>query len=286
MMLEQTVRAIAIALLGLAAMAASPRAALGAQEGPAIIVLSHDSAPYRDAAAGAREVLAADAFPARQSVINDAGGVAPEIAGTLERDAVTIALGQRAGEFIVRSGGRVTVACMAPAIDGRPGVVLPHAAEVRMQWLRKVLPTARAVGVLYADGAGGELPELEAAARRHGLRLVPQLLVLKLPLADQLDRMGDKIDVLLGGYDLRIFSPANAQSLLFFSYRQRIPLIGPSGAWAKAGALFSFDWDYRDLGRQCAESFLRTVRSPAQTRLILERPRRLEYSLNVEAARF
>ena len=40
--------------------------------------------------------------------------------------------------------------------------------------------------------------------------------------------------------------------VLLSSFRNKIPFIGLSKSWVKAGALYSLEWDYPDIGKQCA----------------------------------
>ncbi len=49
------------------------------------------------------------------------------------------------------------------------------------------------------------------------------------------------------------YNAAAVRELLLYSFRNRVPLIGLSAQWVKAGALYALDWDYPDLGRQAAE---------------------------------
>jgi putative ABC transport system substrate-binding protein len=60
-------------------------------------------------------------------------------------------------------------------------------------------------------------------------------------------------DVLLAIPDQTVYSGKTAKEVLLFSYRNRIPFIGLSASWVKAGALYALGIDYRDLGRQAAE---------------------------------
>ncbi len=108
---------------------------------------------------------------------------------------------------------------------------------------------------------------------------------LRRPLWLQLGPLVDRIDVLMATDELRIHSAGNAQPILLFSWRNRIPVIGVSEAWSRAGALMSFDWDYADIGRRCGELALRLPEGRGFERPVVESPRRLVHSLNLEAAR-
>ncbi|MDD2760188.1 MAG: ABC transporter substrate binding protein, partial [Methylomonas sp.] len=49
------------------------------------------------------------------------------------------------------------------------------------------------------------------------------------------------------------YNASAVRELLLYSFRNRVPLIGLSAQWVKAGALYALDWDYPDLGEQAAE---------------------------------
>src|SRR4030067_1111588 len=53
--------------------------------------------------------------------------------------------------------------------------------------------------------------------------------------------------------DAVVHNPKAAKIILLFSYRHRIPFIGPSESWVKEGAFYALDRDYRDMGAQCGE---------------------------------
>ena len=49
-----------------------------------------------------------------------------------------------------------------------------------------------------------------------------------------------------------MYSPELAKGLLLFTYRTNTPMIALSDAWVRAGALYSLEWDYAELGGYCA----------------------------------
>ena len=58
-----------------------------------------------------------------------------------------------------------------------------------------------------------------------------------------------------------------------------------SSAWVKAGALYSLDWDYEVLGRQCASVALQIIdgKDAGSIRPVIEDPRL--YQLNLQTAK-
>jgi len=59
--------------------------------------------------------------------------------------------------------------------------------------------------------------------------------------------------------DTKIYFPKSIEHLLREGLSRKIPVIGLSSSYTKAGSLISFDCDYEDLGRQTAEFALRIL---------------------------
>jgi len=58
----------------------------------------------------------------------------------------------------------------------------------------------------------------------------------------------------------------------------------PSAAWVKAGALYSLDWDYADLGAQCGEIAARVLQGSPPASIPAAAPRKVQYTLNLYTA--
>ena len=139
------------------------------------------------------------------------------------------------------------------------------------------LPDAHNVGLLF-DPAQNERRAADSAAALQRAGLVPVLAPVAGPTAlpGALARLKDRVDVLLGLPDTTVFAAEHSRSLLLFSFRQRIPLVGPSEGWVRAGALYTVEWDYADLGRYCGALALRQLTGakaplppPPRTRVVV-----------------
>jgi ABC-type uncharacterized transport system substrate-binding protein len=248
-----------------------------------VVVGASDSAPYQAAltelTALARgtgiAVTAPDAF--RQA----------QVEGRIGRADIYVALGARSVPMVLSAAqpGRALTCLTTERWADLPGVVLAHSAAVRIEFVRRVVPKARAIGVLFDPKAPGtDLAALEAAARAAQVVLVAKPVAEAADLEGQLDRLSNEVDVLLATYDLGLYSAKNAAQLIRFSYQHRIPLVGMSDSWTRAGALAGLDWDYRDLGAQCAAKALRMARGE-RVEQDVQRPRRAPYSINAATAR-
>lgn len=126
-------------------------------------------------------------------------------------------------------------------------VVLDQPPARQMALIRLALPAVRRVGVL--SGLAMPLPALEQAAHEAGLQLVavpaagdalfPALRIL-LPAAE----------VLLALPDPEVFNSRSVPPILAAALRQRVPLLGFSPAYVKAGALMALYSTPAQIGRQ------------------------------------
>ncbi|MBM4256658.1 MAG: hypothetical protein FJ147_12275 [Deltaproteobacteria bacterium] len=90
--------------------------------------------------------------------------------------------------------------------------------------------------------------------------------------------------MLWGIADQTVLSPRTAEPILLFSFRNRIPFAGLSTSWAKAGALYALDRDYKDVGTQCGELALKILRGTPAGTLPPQTPRKVAYALNLKTA--
>jgi putative ABC transport system substrate-binding protein len=218
-----------------------------------VVVNSSDSRMYQDATAALR-ALPGIAIEAK-TLPTDASAVTAALAHA-GRDTAVVAFGNRASDLVAGSKLLVpAVHCMvtgdAESQVGRLRVPLGASASVHATWLRRLLPAARTVAILYtpafnARSAAQMGAELESLG--YGVITEPVETAALLPQA--LRRIG-KADALLAMPDPAIYSPELARGLLLFTYRTRTPLLAYSQAWVRAGALYAIDWKSADLGTYC-----------------------------------
>jgi len=103
-------------------------------------------------------------------------------------------------------------------------------------------------------------------------------------LPDALDSLNKRADVLWGVADQIVLNPQTVKPILLFSLRNRIPFVGLSATWVKAGALYALDRDYKDIGRQCGELALKILQGTAPSALPPVPPRKVVYSVNLKTA--
>ncbi|RBJ80536.1 ABC transporter substrate-binding protein [Pseudomonas sp. MWU12-2534b] len=115
----------------------------------------------------------------------------------------------------------------------------------QLHLIRKVLPQARRVGVLYSEDSQFLLNELRGAAQSLGLEIVAE------PWdsthdSRPLQNLLRNSDVLLGLDDPKLYNPKTVKNLLLSSYAQQRALIGPNAGFVRAGSLASTYSDQQD----------------------------------------
>ncbi|MBU0947047.1 MAG: hypothetical protein KJ804_15655 [Proteobacteria bacterium] len=165
------------------------------------------------------------------------------------------------------------------------GVVLNFPPKVHFDWLRRLLPEAKRVCLLYNPAENAPLfAELEKAAKNSQLELygIPVERLAQLPAAlKSVSRHGD---ILLGLPDKTVYSSKTAKAILLSTFRNRIPFAGLSRYWVKAGALYALDWDYLDLGRQCGEMMVQILEGTAVADIAPAIPAAVRYVINMKTA--
>jgi putative ABC transport system substrate-binding protein len=166
------------------------------------------------------------------------------------------------------------------------GIELEFPVAAQLSAIRASLPERTRVAVLFNPAENAErVKEAVSAATRIGLRLVPIEVRNPSGLPTALERVAREADVLWGLTDSVVLSPESAKGLLLFSFRNRIPLVGVSGNWVRAGALLGLERDYEDLGRQLAEMAVAILGGTEPRRIPATSPRKACAVVNVRTAR-
>jgi putative tryptophan/tyrosine transport system substrate-binding protein len=272
--------------------------AVGAAEDYHVAIMtSQDAQPYQEVLLGFREYLSQhngkvtfDEYPL-QGNADRANQALLTIKANGTRLRLTV--GSFATQIAVQEGGELPiVACLIVNANdlqkatNATGVVLEFPLEIQFQWMHRFLPQNRTVGVLFNPQENQrKIEDATRVAKSMGLTLVPREVQSPQALPEALHSLAQEADVLWGITDQIVVSPQTAEPLLLFSFRNRIPLIGLSTPWVKAGALYALDRDYVDLGAQCGELALQVLQGQRASALPAVPPRKVLYALNLKTAR-
>lgn len=281
------VRLLTFALLS---VASAPQG--DAAEAKMAVLISASGLPYDQTLEGFQRAMVRSGKKISYSLFHLAGSAAKAEtavrASKANKASLLFTVGTIATQQALREADDIPVVAVLVMNDGMlnqapnaTGVLLDYPIDTQLQWINRVLPDVRTVGVVVHSAYNRE--RLDAATRTAAgmqIRLLTQEIGSAAELPGALARLGNNADVLWGIADPLVLAPENAKQLLLFSFRNRIPLIGPSSSWVKAGALYSLDWDYHDMGAQGAEMALQVLNGARVGSLSPAFPRKISLSLN------
>ena len=261
------------------------------------VLMSQDSAPYQAMLEGFQGYMRDNGVQADYEVLQvgaDKNEAAQLAAQLTQQDAQLIyCLGTRACQAVQQlSKQRPVVASMVLTAESIPaeaqatGVFLNYSPQTQLQWLKKLFPQLKRVGVIYNPKQNQALIDKAAVtARQLGLELVTAAVDTPKELPAALKELLRNIDILWAVSDRVVLAPQTAKEVLLTSFRSRIPVIGASAPWVKGGALYALDWDYTDMGAQNAAMALKVIKGTPINKIPAAEPRSVAYTLNLKTAK-
>lgn len=156
----------------------------------------------------------------------------------------------------------------------------PPARQIDL--VRLAIPSLHHLGILLGAESKIHAAALEKAARERGIHLVArQTAADKLFFA--LQELLPEVDALLALPDPAVFNGQTAANILAASYRRRVPLIGFSPAYARAGALVSLYSTPAQVGTRAGELLRQAF--PARILPPPQWPRDFVVTVNPDVAR-
>jgi len=286
-------RLLAVLVFGAVCSGASLSTGAARLEPPSMaVVISHDTDPYVAALDGFRDSLTRQGLPPEIKTYQLGGDLAgaypildeivqqePDLILTLGSLATRWVLDQKLESPII--SGLILDSSVLEGRENSTGVVLEIPIEVQIHWISQVLPEQKTIGVLYNPRQNSERVRAAAvAAARLGMRLVAKEVTEPRELPAALSALSRRVDVLWGIPDSVVLTRETTRSVLLFSFRNRIPFVGLSTAWVEAGALYSLERNYEDLGAQCAEKAVEVLRGKPVLSIPISTPRTVSLALN------
>ncbi len=157
--------------------------------------------------------------------------------------------------------------------------------KTQLEIVQKILPDKTRIGILFdPKNSANFIQEASLLAEEYGIDLVIKEVVSESEVLPSLESLRTNIDVLLGIPDKTVYAPHAMKSILLFTLRNKIPLVGLSSSNVSAGALFSLFCDYSDIGSQAAKMATEILKGRKLPTLHVEEPRKLHIALNVRTA--
>src|ERR1700712_4835956 len=163
-------RCVRLAVPALLAMLALVTCDIASATQRVLVVASSESAPFLQALQGGRDV--ADGLPVESLTlgITSESGLRAALARS-GRDTAIVSFGARAGALLAEVGPSSSItSCLTPSSDASSqlgnvqGARIALPAKQRVLWLKRLLPQAHHVGILYDPAVDSKLVEPLAAA--------------------------------------------------------------------------------------------------------------------------
>ena len=161
-------------------------------------------------------------------------------------------------------------------------IYLDQPLERQVLLIASILPDKHNVGLLYSTP-----PEELALLRRrmvaHGLKLHEQTVSQALPLAEALQALLQDSELLLVLPDSAVYNSSTIRNILLAAYRSRVPLVGFSPGYVKAGALCAVSSTPAQIAMQAAA----LIRQFGETHALpsAQYPQEFEVTVNEQVAR-
>lgn len=165
-----------------------------------------------------------------------------------------------------------------------PGISMNIPYEQGLKYLRKILPGKVRIGLIYSSRSASLYKEVSHAGRNLGFKLVAKKVDSEKQFPEAIKALSGQIDLFLMLPDSSVYFPKSVEYLLRESLKNKFAVVGLSSNYVRAGALISFDCDYRDLGVQSAGLALKMLSEKAVLKRIVE-PREVKFSLNLIVAK-
>lgn len=259
------------------------------------VVISQDSGPYQQVLSGFKQYLADNGVRAdyNQAVLDD-GLLAPE---TLSHNGIGgqrlfLTIGARATEVILdRVSDVPVIAALAhdfeklESADNATGTLLTHPIKVHFEYMKLIMPGVQRVGVLFNPLENAQVIEkTQSIAREFEIDLVLGRVEKPSELPVELRYVANAAQVIWSIDDHMVYVSETAKYILVYSFRNRVPIIGLSEYWTKAGALYSLERDYFDVGAQCGKLAGKIIDGTPVRSIPPEYPRKVIYMLNLKTA--
>ncbi|HEV3198250.1 MAG TPA: ABC transporter substrate binding protein [Bryobacteraceae bacterium] len=257
---------------------------LPASQAAIVVVYEPGVDAYAEALEGLGAGLASNPF----RVVELPGGK-PQLARILNaKDTqLIIAVGSRALAAVQSQKAAApvlaTMVLRGREIEGSGHVDLDVPLPLQCGAMRALWPRHTRIGIIRNPARSRYSAEaLESRARKEGFTAMVVDCDGPAGLLKAVAAMKGKVDYLLCFPDPDLYNAVTIKPLVMASLESRLPIVGFSPAFVRAGAAAGIYPDYRETGRQTAEMALRMMRG--EERAAEEGPRKIQISVNQRIA--
>ena len=219
--------------------------------------------------AGSSDVVLAIATPSAQSLANTTQ-TTPVIFS-----AVTDPVSAKLVESREHPGGNVTGTSDQSS----------DAISTQINLIKKVLPKAKTIGILYTQSEPNSVVQKDEAKRlleEKGFTVVEKTILDSNNVKAAAESLMAEVDMVFVPTDNIISS--TMETVKQVSIKHKVPVFGGSTEMIAVGGLYNYGTNYEELGRQTARMLVRVLKGEKPENIAVELPEKLELHTNQEMA--
>lgn len=159
------------------------------------------------------------------------------------------------------------------------------AISTQINLIRKVLPKAKTIGILYTQSEPNSVVQKDEAKRlleEKGFTVVEKTILDSNNVKAAAESLMAEVDMVFVPTDNIISS--TMETVKQVSIKHKVPVFGGSTEMIAVGGLYNYGTNYEELGRQTARMLIRVLKGEKPENIAVELPEKLELHTNQEMA--
>ena len=159
------------------------------------------------------------------------------------------------------------------------------AISTQINLIKKVLPKAKTIGILYTQSEPNSVVQKDEAKRllkEKGFTIVEKTILDSNNVKAAAESLMAEVDMVFVPTDNIISS--TMETVKQVSIKHKVPVFGGSTEMVAVGGLYNYGTNYEELGRQTARMLVRVLKGEKPENIAVELPEKLELHTNKEMA--
>ena len=159
------------------------------------------------------------------------------------------------------------------------------AISTQINLIKKVLPKAKTIGILYTQSEPNSVVQKDEAKRlleEKGFSVVEKTILDSNNVKVAAESLMAEVDMVFVSTDNIISS--TMETVKQVSIKHKVPVFGGSTEMIAVGGLYNYGTNYEELGRQTARMLIRVLKGEKPENIAVELPEKLELHTNQEMA--
>lgn len=159
------------------------------------------------------------------------------------------------------------------------------AISTQINLIKKVLPKAKTIGILYTQSEPNSVVQKDEAKRlleEKGFTVVEKTILDSNNVKAAAESLMAEVDMVFVPTDNIISS--TMETVKQVSIKHKVPVFGGSTEMIAVGGLYNYGTNYEELGRQTARMLIRVLKGEKAENIAVELPEKLELHTNQEMA--